>query len=54
MPFGSLGAFLVLMTLGTLENLFGDGWLSTAVEVGLWCQGRAGQITWSAKRTPGF
>lgn len=26
----------------TLENLFGDGWLSTAVEVDLWCQGRAG------------
>lgn len=39
MPFSSLGAFLVLMTLVTLENLFGDRCLSAAVVVALWCQG---------------
>lgn len=54
MPFGSPEAFLVLVTLGKFENLFGDRWLSVAVVVDLQCQGRAGQITWSAKRTPGF
>lgn len=55
MPFGSPGTFLVLMTMESLGNLYGDGWLCVAVVVDLGVRVMLYRLKVTAwKGTPGF